>query len=83
LSQINRDNVSELELAWSFNMYTRRGVEATPLMVDGTLYATGSWSKAIGMVAIRIDKDQTFSIEGRALLQTPSRGRGGIVRRCG
>jgi quinohemoprotein ethanol dehydrogenase len=51
LSQINRDNVSELELAWSFNMYTRRGVEATPLMVDGTLYATGSWSMVYALDA--------------------------------
>jgi PQQ-dependent dehydrogenase (methanol/ethanol family) len=44
LDQINRDNVEQLGLAWSFDMYTRRGVEATPLMVDGVLYATSSWS---------------------------------------
>jgi len=44
LNQINSDNVDQLGLAWSFDMYTRRGVEATPLMVDGTLYVSGSWS---------------------------------------
>lgn len=44
LDQINRGNVEQLGLAWSFDMYTRRGVEATPLMVDGVLYATSSWS---------------------------------------
>lgn len=51
LDQINRGNVGELGLAWSFDMYTRRGVEATPLMVDGTLYATGSWSMVYALDA--------------------------------
>lgn len=51
LDQINRDNVSQLGLAWSFNMYTRRGVEATPLMVDGTLYVSGSWSMVYALDA--------------------------------
>jgi PQQ-dependent dehydrogenase (methanol/ethanol family) len=51
LAQINRDNVGELGLAWHFDMYTRRGVEATPLMVDGTLYATGSWSMVYALDA--------------------------------
>jgi quinohemoprotein ethanol dehydrogenase len=44
LQQINRDNVDKLGLAWYFDLYTRRGVESTPLMVDGTLYVTGTWS---------------------------------------
>jgi quinohemoprotein ethanol dehydrogenase len=51
LDQVNRDNVSQLGLAWSFNMYTRRGVEATPLMVDGTLYVSGSWSMVYALDA--------------------------------
>ena len=51
LDQINRDNVDQLGLAWSFNMYTRRGVEATPLMVDGTLYVSGSWSMVYALDA--------------------------------
>ncbi len=44
LDQINTDNVAELGLAWSFDMYTKRGVEATPLVVDGVMYVTSSWS---------------------------------------
>ena len=44
LTQINTDNVSELGLAWYFDMFTDRGVEATPLMVDGVLYVTSAWS---------------------------------------
>ncbi len=51
LRQINRDNVDQLGLAWSFDMYTRRGVEATPLMVDGTLYVSGSWSMVYALDA--------------------------------
>ena len=44
LDQINTDNVTELGLSWYFDMYTDRGVEATPLMVNGTLYVTSAWS---------------------------------------
>ncbi|MEZ5570303.1 MAG: PQQ-dependent dehydrogenase, methanol/ethanol family [Halioglobus sp.] len=51
LSQINSDNVEALGLAWYFDLYTRRGVEATPLMVDGTLYVTGSWSMVYALDA--------------------------------
>ncbi|TDG12834.1 PQQ-dependent dehydrogenase, methanol/ethanol family [Seongchinamella unica] len=51
LRQINSDNVDKLGLAWSFDMYTRRGVEATPLMVDGTLYVSGSWSMVYALDA--------------------------------
>ena len=51
LAQIHRGNVDELGLAWSFDMYTRRGVEATPLMVDGTLYVSGSWSMVYALDA--------------------------------
>ena len=52
LDQINRDNADQLGLAWSFDMYTRRGVEATPLVVDGTMYVTGSWSMVYALDAV-------------------------------
>ncbi|MEL7449910.1 MAG: PQQ-dependent dehydrogenase, methanol/ethanol family [Pseudomonadota bacterium] len=44
LTDINTDTVAELGLAWYFDVPTRRGMEATPIIVDGRLYATGSWS---------------------------------------
>ncbi len=44
LDQINAGNVKELGLAWSYNLESTRGVEATPLVVDGIMYVTGSWS---------------------------------------
>jgi PQQ-dependent dehydrogenase (methanol/ethanol family) len=51
LEQINRDNVERLGLAWHFDMYTRRGIEATPLVVDGVMYVTGSWSMVYALDA--------------------------------
>ncbi|HUE96299.1 MAG TPA: PQQ-dependent dehydrogenase, methanol/ethanol family, partial [Longimicrobiaceae bacterium] len=44
LNQIHRGNVNRLGPAWVFETGTDRGLEATPLVVDGTIYTTGSWS---------------------------------------
>jgi len=44
LGRIDTHNVASLGLAWSMLTGTRRGLEATPIVVDGVLYATGSWS---------------------------------------
>ena len=44
LEQINADNVSELGLAWFFDTGTNRGLEASPIVVDGVMYTSGSWS---------------------------------------
>jgi PQQ-dependent dehydrogenase (methanol/ethanol family) len=44
LSQIHRGNLGRLGLAWSYATGTTRGLEATPIVVDGVMYATGSWS---------------------------------------
>lgn len=44
LSQINRNNVSQLGLKWALNLETRRGIEATPLVVDGIMFLTSNWS---------------------------------------
>lgn len=44
LTQINTSNVAELGLAWAYNLESVRGVEATPIVVDGVMYITGSWS---------------------------------------
>src|SRR5258708_752566 len=45
LNQIAVNNVSTLGLAWSLDLDTTRGQEATPLAVDGVLYSTSAWSK--------------------------------------
>jgi PQQ-dependent dehydrogenase (methanol/ethanol family) len=44
LNQINSATVKQLGLAWSFDTETTRGLEATPIVVDGRIYLTGSWS---------------------------------------
>ena len=44
LNQINTDNVKNLGLVWSYSLDSSRGVEATPVVVDGIMYQTASWS---------------------------------------
>lgn len=44
LDQINADNVKQLGLQWSYSLGSERGVEATPVVVDGIMYVTASWS---------------------------------------
>ena len=45
LTQISKDNVGTLGLAWFADMDTARGQEATPIVVDGVLYTSTAWSK--------------------------------------
>ena len=47
LAEINDKNVARTGLAWSFDFDTTRGVrgiEATPLVADGVMYVSASWS---------------------------------------
>lgn len=44
LNQINGATVDKLGLAWSINLGTTRGIEATPVVVDGIMFVTGPWS---------------------------------------
>ena len=45
LTNINRQNINELGLAWYFETGSKRGLEATPLVIDGVIYFSGTWSK--------------------------------------
>lgn len=51
LNQINEQNVSKLGLVWSREFGTTRGLEATPLVVNGVIYTTGEWSVVYAMDA--------------------------------
>ena len=51
LRKVHEDNVGHLGLVWSRELGTTRGLEATPLVVDGVLYTTGSWSVVYAMDA--------------------------------
>ena len=44
LTQINAANVARLGLAWSQELGSLRGVEASPIVADGRMYVTASWS---------------------------------------
>jgi PQQ-dependent dehydrogenase (methanol/ethanol family) len=44
LKTVSDQNVSGLSLAWYYDLPHSRGVEATPLIADGVMYTTGSWS---------------------------------------
>jgi quinohemoprotein ethanol dehydrogenase len=51
LSQINEQTVSRLGLVWSAELGTSRGLEATPIVEDGVIYTTGSWSLVFALDA--------------------------------
>ena len=48
LTEINKENVSTLGFAWEYDASTiignvPRGLEATPIVVDGVMYTSGAW----------------------------------------
>jgi quinoprotein glucose dehydrogenase len=49
LRQINRSNVSKLEMVWSFETGESGGLETTPIIVDGILYALTPEQKVIAL----------------------------------
>src|ERR1051326_7023583 len=58
LTEINRQNVSQLKIAWIFHTgdisdgqgaRKRSGFETTPVMVDGTLYLTTPFNRVIAL----------------------------------
>ncbi|MET0282398.1 MAG: PQQ-binding-like beta-propeller repeat protein, partial [Steroidobacteraceae bacterium] len=44
LKTINESNVGQLGIAWYAELDTFRGVEATPLFVDGVIYNISAWN---------------------------------------
>ena len=63
LDQINRDNVASLEIAWrwkaaNFGPAPEYNYRTTPLMVDGVLYATAGYRRAV--VAIDAGTGETL-----------------------
>jgi quinohemoprotein ethanol dehydrogenase len=51
LASIDTENVGSLQLAWSFDPETHRGLEATPIVADGVMYTTGTWSTVFALDA--------------------------------
>jgi quinohemoprotein ethanol dehydrogenase len=52
IEEINTSNVTKLGLTAAYEMRDGRGVEATPLEVDGTLYVTSAWSIVYALDAV-------------------------------
>ena len=51
LTQINRDTVANLGLAWFKNLNNRHRAQSTPLVIDGFMYFTDAWSVAYAVIA--------------------------------
>ena len=58
LSQITRENVANLKVAWTFHVgdisdgrggQDRSGMETTPILVDGTLYLTSGFNRVFAL----------------------------------
>jgi quinoprotein glucose dehydrogenase len=58
LTQINRENVANLKVAWTFHVgdisdgsggKKRSGLETTPILVDGTLYLTTAFNRVFAI----------------------------------
>ncbi len=66
LTQITRENVGRLEVAWTFRTgdttHTRQPTkfEATPLMVDGTLYLSTPFARVIALDPVSGQQRWTF-----------------------
>lgn len=52
LAQVNDRNITQLGIAWFADLPDARGLESTPVMVDGTLFVTGPWSKVFAYDAV-------------------------------
>ena len=52
LDQINADNVNRLGVEWHYDTGSLRGLEASPLIHEGVLYATTSWSNVFALDAV-------------------------------
>jgi len=51
LTQIDASNVTRLGFAWEYRLGTRRGLEATPVVVDGALYVSGNFGRVYAVDA--------------------------------
>src|SRR6202012_5453652 len=51
LEDINQGNVARLGWAWDYRLGTYRGQEATPLVIDGVMYATSNFGRVYALDA--------------------------------
>ncbi len=63
LKQINDKNVGKLGFAWDYDTGTQRGLEATPVVIDGVLYTSGNWGRVYALNAATGEEIWTFDPE--------------------
>jgi len=51
LRQIDAHTVPRLGYAWGYDLGTARGLEATPIVVDGVMYTSGDWGRVYALDA--------------------------------
>ncbi len=80
LARINADNVGLLQRRWVLDTGTGRGLEATPLVIDGVLYTTLTWSAVLaldartGTLLWRYDPDVPREVGRKACCDVVNRG---------
>lgn len=80
LRQIDQANVAKLGLAWTYKLDIDRGVEATPIVVDGVMYTTGAFSMvyaldaASGKLLWKFDPQVPRHMAGRGCCDVVNRG---------
>jgi quinohemoprotein ethanol dehydrogenase len=67
LTGINRETAASLGFAWEYQLGTRRGLEATPVVVDGAMYASGNWGRVYSLDAATGRERWTYDpqVDGR------------------
>jgi quinohemoprotein ethanol dehydrogenase len=66
LSRVNDDNVGDLGLAWSTELPIPDGTPTTPIIVDGTVYIGGAYSKVVAIDAASGETRWTYEPDMRS-----------------
>jgi len=51
LADINPSSLHRIGFVWDYRLGTRRGLEATPLVIGGIMYAVGNWGRVYSLDA--------------------------------
>src|SRR6202035_705623 len=51
LNTIDDQNVTRIGFAWEYQLGTKRGLQGTPIVVDGVMYASGNWGRVYAVDA--------------------------------
>jgi quinohemoprotein ethanol dehydrogenase len=67
LDQINGETVGRLGFAWEYRLGTKRGLEATPIVIDGVMYTSGPYGITYALNARNGEMLWTFdpSVDGQ------------------